>query len=92
MPNDDELPPGTDAEDWANGKILYVRYSHSEPDGPVFVLRCPKCQCDQLRPQKPRIDEYGYEDQPELGDLIQCWECKHIFAVTGNCWKAQYER
>lgn len=49
-------------------------------------LTCPSCGDDRIAV----LSEAGNEFPPAermLGEQAQCWNCKHTFTITENCWK-----
>jgi hypothetical protein len=59
---------------------IYTRYPEGIAGTLAEDLLCPECDDDHIVILKE--SEHGM-----LGDLAQCWNCKHEFTITDNCWK-----
>lgn len=63
---------------------VYSRYPKADewPPEEAEDLECPKCGAQEIT-----ILEEGLGLRAMIGDLAQCWMCKHEFRITENCWK-----
>jgi hypothetical protein len=58
--------------------VKSTAYDHDE----AKELRCPKCGCEKLIFDTE--EETGFMD---FGKKAVCWECRHEFTITENCWR-----
>ncbi len=49
----------------------------------AYDLMCPKCSAEEI----VILEEAEGKTQHMVGDLVQCWLCKHEFKITMKCWK-----
>jgi hypothetical protein len=59
---------------------FYTRYPEGIAGSLAEDLLCPECGAEEIVILKETADGM-------LGDLAQCWNCKHEFTITDNCWK-----
>jgi ssDNA-binding Zn-finger/Zn-ribbon topoisomerase 1 len=53
-------------------------------------LRCPKCGCPKLVLKEEEKEDEGtpfMSPRDRLGEKAICFECRHEFIITENCWK-----
>lgn len=63
-----------------------------DADRNEYELRCPSCRCPFLNFLGDVPDELGPDDDGKyLGEEAVCYECKHQFVVTENCWERNEE-
>lgn len=59
---------------------IYTRYPEGIAGSLAEDLLCPECKADEIVILEESVNGM-------LGDLAQCWTCKHEFRITDNCWK-----
>jgi hypothetical protein len=66
----------------------YSRYPRGFREYPkeALDLKCPKCGAEEI----VILEELPDSRIPGMiGNLAQCWICKHEFRITENCWKCR---
>lgn len=79
MDRSTKYPPYKDRKPFA----FYTRYPEGIGGGSAEDLICPSCNGEEI----VILEESPFGAKGMLGDLAQCWICKHEFTVTENCWK-----